>query len=85
MRLSGTPVIVHTRAGVRTGVITSETSHGLSVILAPARVGAHVLITHDDGSSTHIVDRPQPEQLDISRENIVEDDQSGQVRKITLK
>lgn len=85
MRLNGTPVIVHTRAGVRVGVITSETTKGLAISLSPTRGGGHVLVTHDDGLSTVLTDRPQPERLDISREDIAEDDRSGQVRKIVLK
>lgn len=85
MRLNGTPVIVHTRASVRAGVITSETTNGLAISLSPTRGGGHVFVTHDDGSSTVFTDRPQPERLDIPREDIAEDDRSGQVRKIVLK
>lgn len=85
MRLNGTPVIVHTRAGVRAGVITSETTNGLAISLAPTRGGAHFFVPHDDRSSTVLTDRPQPERLDIRREDIAEDDRSGQVRKIVLK
>lgn len=83
MQLSGIPIILHTRAGIRAGVITSESSHGISVTLAPTRGGGHILVTHD-GSSTAFTDRPQPERLDISREDIVKDDRSGQVRQITI-
>lgn len=85
MQLNGIPVIVHTRAGIRAGVITSETANSLTISLSPARGGGHVLMTHGDGSSTVLTNRSQPERLDISREDIAEDDRSGSIRKITLR
>lgn len=80
MQFNGTPVIVVTHAGIRPGVITSETGHGLSITLTPTRGGGMTVV-----GSTALIDRPQPERLDISREDIAEDDRSGQVRKLVLK
>lgn len=80
MKLNGTPVIVVTQAGIRPGVITSEIGHSLSILLTPTRTGGIIV-----AGSTALIDRPQPERLDLSREDIAEDDRNGQVRKITLK
>lgn len=70
----------HTPTGIRTGVITSEIATRLSIILGPPRGGGMAV-----GGSVALIDRPQPEQLDISRDDIAEDGFSGSFRKIVLK
>lgn len=80
MKLNGTHVIVVNQAGTRLGVITSEIGHNLSILLLPTRTGGMIV-----AGSIALIDRPQPERLDLTREDIAEDDQSGSIRKITLK
>lgn len=77
---NGTPVIVVTQAGIRPGVITSEIGHNLSILLSAIGSGSVAFV-----GSTALISRPQPERLDITREDIAEDDRSGSIRKITLR
>lgn len=84
MQSNGAPINVYKgRAALRRGVVASEDSTGIAVVLAPQAEEATPMVSIS--GSLIVPRRPQPERVFFAWEDVVEDDTSGPVRILVLR